>query len=149
QLRVLDKVCQAVDDAGNQDLIVLERALCEVTKFVGVPRSGERQYEAADVGMLQGRKDILERNVAIMRRFRIPPAHVQSDAVARDVSERLVDGCNHLLDKFDEFGNRLVLESNVPFEPEVGRIDLQQQSAACDRFVFDLECRAERSQITS
>ena len=99
---MLDKICQAVDHARNQNLIVREWALCETAKFVGVARIGEGQYEAADVGLLQGRKDVLKRNIAIVWRFRVPPAHVQADAVARNVSQRLIDGSHDLLDKFDE-----------------------------------------------
>ena len=93
-------------------------------------RIGERQHEAADIGLLQGRQDVVERHVAVVRRFRVAPAHVQADAVARNVDERPVDGRHHLLDERDELGRRLVLLGDVALEREVGRIDLQQQPAA-------------------
>src|SRR5580700_10639780 len=44
--RMLDEICQAVDDARHQDLTVLERMLCKTAKFVGVPRIGKGQDEA-------------------------------------------------------------------------------------------------------
>src|SRR5579862_2471125 len=52
-LRMLDEIRQAVDDARHQHLIVLERMSGKTAKFVGMPRIGEGQDEAADIGLLQ------------------------------------------------------------------------------------------------
>ena len=56
---------------------------------------------------------------------------MQADAVARNVSQRLIDVSHDLLDKLDEFADRLILKCYVAFEREIGRIDLQQQPVAC------------------
>ena len=101
----------------------------EAAELMGVARIGERQHEAADVRLLQRGEDVRERHVGIVRRFRIAPAHMQADALARDVRERRVDGRDHLLDETDERGDRLVLVGDVALEREVGRVDLQQKAA--------------------
>ena len=57
---------------------------------MGMARIGEGQHEAADIRLLQSRQDVFERHVAIVRRFGIAPAHMEADAVARNVAERLL-----------------------------------------------------------
>jgi hypothetical protein len=66
-LRMLDEISQAVDHAGNQELIVLERILLEAAKFVRVAWIGERQHETADLRLPQGWQNILERYIAVVR----------------------------------------------------------------------------------
>jgi hypothetical protein len=73
---VLDEIGQTVDDSGDENLIVLQRGFGEAAKLVGVARISERQHEAADLRFEQGRKNVRERNVAVVRRFRVSPAHV-------------------------------------------------------------------------
>ena len=88
---MFDKVRQAVDDACDQDLIVAQGMLRKAAKFMSMARVGERQEEAADIGQLQRRQNILQRNIAIVRRFRISPADVEPDPVARNIDQRAVD----------------------------------------------------------
>ena len=53
--------------ARRQDLIVRERMTGEAAELVRMPRIGEWQHEAAHIRLLQGRQDVPERNVAVMR----------------------------------------------------------------------------------
>src|SRR5215510_416486 len=53
-LRMLDEIGQAVDHAGDQELVVPQWMFLKTAEFVGVARIGERQYEAPDIRPLQG-----------------------------------------------------------------------------------------------
>ncbi len=107
---MLDEIGQTVDHPCDQDLIVGKPEFPETAEFVGVARIGERQHQAADIGLEQHRQDILKGDVAIMWRFRIAPAYMQTHPLARDIPDRAVDGRYDLFDKADKCGNRLVLE---------------------------------------
>ena len=87
-LGMLDKPGQIVDDAGDDDLVVGQREFLQYAPFVLVPRVGEGQHEAADLGLLQDRQDVFERHVAIVRPLVIAPADMQPHPVARDVDDR-------------------------------------------------------------
>src|SRR5215472_10638747 len=64
-LRMLDKARQIVNDARSDDLIVCEREFLQYAIFMLMPRIGEGQYEPADIGLLQERQYLGERDVAI------------------------------------------------------------------------------------
>ena len=66
-LRVLDEVGDAVDHAGDDDLIGIEREVAQHGVFVCVARVGERQHEAADIQLAQDRHDLLQFHVAVVR----------------------------------------------------------------------------------
>ena len=66
-LRMLDKACQIVDDAGSDDLIVGEGEFLQHAIFMLMPGIGEGQHEPADIGLLEKRQYVGERNVAIVR----------------------------------------------------------------------------------
>ena len=51
-LGVLDEIGQAVDDPGDEDLIVGQRLLLEDMVFVRMARVGEGEEEGADPGLL-------------------------------------------------------------------------------------------------
>ena len=53
---------------------------------------------------------------------------MQADAVARDVDQRLVDRRHHALDEIQEIRERPLRIGDVTFEPEIGRVDLQQMN---------------------
>ena len=135
---MLDEIGQAVDHAGDQNLIAGKRSCGEAAEFVGVPRIGEWQNQAAHIGGEQRRQNVVQRHVAIVRRFGIAPAHMQAHAVARHVDECPVDRGDDLFDKINERRNGPVLVGDVAFECEIGSVDLQQQTVIHDRFVFDL-----------
>ena len=67
-----------------------------------MPRIGERQNKAADFGGKQSGENVLERHIAIVRRFGIPPAYMQAHAVTRHIDERAVDRGYDLLDEIDK-----------------------------------------------
>src|SRR5271170_1712589 len=50
-LGVLDKIGQAVDNPGDDDLVVGKRQFLEHAVLVGVLRVGEREEKAADIGL--------------------------------------------------------------------------------------------------
>src|SRR6516162_8028950 len=87
---MLDKIGQAVDDPGDDDLIRGERQFFEDAVFVGVPRIGEREKESADIGVSNHRKNVGERHVAILRALVIAPADMQPDLIARIFSTALL-----------------------------------------------------------
>jgi len=106
---MLDKVGQAVDHAGNDDLVVGQRQLLEYPVLVGVPRVGEREEKAADLGLPDDRQNVGERHIAIVRSLVIAPADMQAHPVARDVFEGGVDRRDDSLDKAEEVSERPVL----------------------------------------
>ena len=69
-----------------------------------------------------------ERHVAIVRPLVIAPADMQAHPVARHVDDRLVDRLDDALDKTEKLGERPVIIGQVPFEREVGAIELQQEA---------------------
>ena len=71
--RMLDKARQIVDDAGSDDLIVGEREFLQYAIFMLMPGVGEGQHEPADIGLLEERQDVGERDVAIVRPLVISP----------------------------------------------------------------------------
>ena len=71
-----------------------------------------------------------------MRAFIVAPTHVHTHAIARDVSESNVEGGNNALDKTDKFCVRFIVIRNMPFECEIGAIDLQNEAVVYDRFIF-------------
>ena len=87
---MLDEVGDAVDDAGDDDLVVVEREIAQHLVFMRMARIGERQHEAADIQLAQDRHDLVQFHVAVMRAFIVSPADMQADAVARDIDERLL-----------------------------------------------------------
>lgn len=66
-LRVLDEVGDRINDAGNDDLVGIEREVLQHRIFVCMARVGERQHEAADIQLAQDRHDPLQFNVAVVR----------------------------------------------------------------------------------
>src|SRR5215813_8163400 len=72
---------QRVDYAGHQNLCGLQRKLLEAAEFMRVTRAGEGQIQSPDVRLLNDRQDILKRDIAVMRTFRIAPTHVQAHTV--------------------------------------------------------------------
>ncbi len=121
---MLDEIGQAVDHPGDQDLVIGERQLFEDAVLVSVARIGEGQEEAADIGLLDDRQDVGERHVAIVRTLVIAPADMQAHLVARDVLERLVDRRDDALDKAEKVAERPVLVGQMPFERQIGAIEL-------------------------
>ena len=105
-LRMLDKPGQVVDDPGDDDLVIGQRKLLQHAPFVLMPRVGEGQHKAADIGLFQQRQDLFERHVAIVRPLVIAPADMQSDAVARNVGDGAVDRLDDALDKAEEVRQR-------------------------------------------
>ena len=85
---MLDEIGQIVDDAGDDDLVVGQRLRCKHAVFVRMARVGERQHEAADIGLLQDRQDVVERHVAVVRPLVIAPADMEPHPVARHVDDR-------------------------------------------------------------
>src|SRR5262249_19701214 len=65
-LRVLDKIRQTVDDAGDQELIILKGVLCETAKLVSVTWIGKGEHEPAHICLLQRRQNVFERNIAVV-----------------------------------------------------------------------------------
>jgi hypothetical protein len=121
---MLDEIGQAIDHSSDEDLIVDERELFETTKFVGVAWIREWQHKASDIGLKQCGENVLQRNITVMRGFRVAPAHVQPNPLAGDILDRPVDGRNDRLDEANEFGNWLILEGDMAFEREIRGIDL-------------------------
>lgn len=109
-LGMLDDVGQRVDHARHQDLTALQGKFLEAAKFVRVARAGEGEIQGSDVRLLHGRQNILERHVAVVRRFRIAPADVKAHPVGWNVLERDVDHCDDIFDEFEKHRQRLVLE---------------------------------------
>jgi hypothetical protein len=109
RLGVLDEVGQAVDDPGDDQLIVGQGYFLKYAVFMGVARVGEREEEAADLGLLDDRQNIGERHVAIVRPFVIAPADVQAHPVARNVFECRVDRRDDAFDKAEEIAEWSVL----------------------------------------
>ena len=89
-----------------------------------------------------------QRYVVVMRTLVVAPADMQPDLLARDVAHRLVDRGDHHLDEVDEIGERAILVGRVAFEREVRAIELQEESVAHDRLVFDLQRGGQRIEIT-
>ena len=138
-LRVLDEVVGGVDDAGDEHHAVGQRTTLEAVVLVGVAGVGHRQHERADVGLVEERLDVGERDVVGVRALVVPPADVQPDVGGVDAVERGVDGVDHELDPVEELAERPVGEEGVALHGEVGRVDLQQQSALDDGAVLGAE----------
>ena len=119
---MLDEVGQAVDDPGDDQLIVSQRQFLEHPILVGVARVGEGEKEAADLGLFDDRQNVGERHIAIMRPLVIAPADMQAHPVARDVFECGVDRRDDAFDKAEEIAERPVLVGEVAFEREIGAI---------------------------
>ena len=83
-----------------------------------------------------------------MRPFVVPPAHMQTHLVPRNVLQRLVDRLDDEFDEADEVTERAVPVGGVSLQGEIGAIQLQQEAMADDRLVFDLQRNAERIQIS-
>ena len=107
-LRMLDKAGQIVDDAGGDDLIVGEWEFLQYAIFMLMPGIGEGQHEPADIGLLEERQYVGERDVAIVGPFVISPAHVEPHPVARHIDDCLVDCCDDALDKSEKLANRAI-----------------------------------------
>src|ERR1700746_1033180 len=106
---VLDKVGQAVDYSGDQDLVVGQRQLLENVMIMCGARGGEREEEAADISLLDDRQDIGERHIAIVRTLVIAPADMQTHLIPRNVVERGVDRRDDALNKAEKVAERPVL----------------------------------------
>ncbi len=143
---MLDEVGQGVDHAGDDDLVGLERA-GQIAILVGVARIGERQHEAANLGLLEDGQDVGERHVAVVRPLVVAPAHVQAHALARNIDQRAVDRRNHALDEIEKLLERPVLVRQVMLERQIRTVELQQEAALHDGVVLDLERIAERRQV--
>ena len=66
-LRVLDEVGDRINDAGNDDLVGIEREVLRHRILVCMARVGERQHEAADIQLAQDRHDPLQFDVVVVR----------------------------------------------------------------------------------
>src|SRR5215472_8607965 len=115
---------------------------------MGVPRIGEWKEEGADLGLFDHWQDVRERHVTIVWPFVIPPADMETNAVARDVFERLVDRCDDPFDKAEEIAERPVLVREVTLERQVGTVELQQEAVLDNGLVFGFERSSERVEIT-
>ena len=111
-------------------------------------RIGERQHEAADLGLLQGGQDVFERHVGSRAAIRnCPSTRAGARGRAECCSSAWLMVATTCSTNADEFGDRLILVGDVALEREVGRIDLQQEPVLDDRLVLDLQRLAERREI--
>src|ERR1700733_3090906 len=106
-LGMLDKIRDAVDHPGNDDLIGIERKIAQHRILVSMTRIGERQHEASNVELAQDGHDLMQLHVAIVRPFVIAPAGMQPHAVARYVDQRGIDGGNDAIDKAEKITKNL------------------------------------------
>ena len=74
---VLDEIGQRIDHAGDDDLIIVERQILQTAVLVRMARIGERQHEAADLGLTDGRQHLRQGHVAVVRALVVAPAGVQ------------------------------------------------------------------------
>ena len=144
---MLDEIGQRIDHAGDDDLIIVERQILQTAVLVRVARIGERQHEAAHLGLTDGRQHLGQGHVAVVRAFVVAPAGVQPHHLARHVDERVVDRRHHAFHEADELAQRAVLIGDVPLHREVRRVDLQHEAVSDDGLVFHLQCAAECREI--
>ena len=144
---MLDEVGQRIDHAGDDHWSSASGSVLQAAVLVRVARVGERQHEAADLRLLDGRQDLGERHVAVVRAFVVAPAGVQPHPLARHVGERVVD--------------RAITRSTKPTNSPSGRscqvmwrsiarsgaVDLQHEAMRDDGFVLHLERVPERGEI--
>ena len=74
-----------------------------------MPGIGEGQHEPADIGLLEERQYLCERDIAIVRALVISPADVEPDPVARHIDDCLVDCCDDALDKSEKLAKRAIV----------------------------------------
>jgi hypothetical protein len=91
-----------------------------------MPGIGEGQYEPADIGLLEERQYLGERDVAIVRPLLISPTDVEPYPVARHIDDRLVDCRDDALDKGEKLANRAIVVGEMPLECEIRAVELQK-----------------------
>ena len=89
-LGVLDEVVRGVDDPGHEDHPVRQRMALEAVVLVGVASVRHRQDQAADVGLVEKRLDVGERDVVGVRALVVPPADVEPDVGGIDPSSAVL-----------------------------------------------------------
>jgi len=67
--------------------------------------------------------------------------------IARHISQRRVQHRHDILDEAKELGQRPVAEIQMPLQPEIGTVELQQEPMLDDRLVCQLQRVAECVEI--
>ena len=145
---VLHEIGHGIDDAGYQDLILSERVLFDDAMLVSVTGIGQGKNEPTYVRRHDSWKNVLHRHIAIVRTLVVPPAGMHSNTIGGDVNERLVDSRDYDFDEVDELAERLILESRVPLERQIGAVKLEEKPIAYDGFVFNAQRVAQSLQVT-
>ena len=112
-----------------------------------VPRIGELDRQRADLGLIERRQDLFERDVVDVRPFPIAVADMQPHAVGRNALDALVDHRHMQLARLDEVGVGAVAIEHGAVHGEIGRIDLQHQPGLVDRLIFVAHLARDRGEI--
>src|ERR1019366_2495982 len=127
-LAVFDVVGLGIDDAGDQAHVIGKREFLEAAIFVLMARVGGFQNESADVGAVEQRQNLGNRDIKIMRRLVVSPAHVHADAIGRGSMQSSIHRGDVQFDVLEEISERTVGVRRVPLHREVWAIDLQNES---------------------
>ena len=91
------------------------------------------QNKGPDICLKEDRENVGQGYVAVVRAFVVPPAHMQTHLVPRNVLQRLVDRLDDEFDEADKVTERAVPVGGVSLQGEIGAIQLQQEAMADDR----------------
>ena len=100
--RVLDEIAGGLDHARDQQHVLRQRMLLERGVFVRVARIGELDRQRADLGLVERRQNLAQRDVVDVRAFPVAVADMQPHAVARNAVDAVVDRRDVPLDRLDE-----------------------------------------------
>src|ERR1700677_3728748 len=124
-----------------------DRSTSKASHLMGMAWIGEWQHQGADVHSCHQRENRRKRHVAIVRRLIISPAYVHADLVARNVTQRLIDGRNDAFDETEKFRQRTILIGNVVFQREIRAVKLKQKALCNYGFILDLQGAADGGEI--
>ena len=144
---MFDEVSGSLDHAGDEDHVLGERHALERRIFVGVARIGKLDRQRADVRLVEGGEDFLQRDVVDVRAFPISITNVQPHAIARDAGNAFVDHGDMQIDRLDEIRIGSVAVEHGAVHGEIGCVDLQDEPGLMDRQILVAHLAGDGRQI--
>ena len=136
QLRVLDEIGDGVDHAGDERHVVRYGDALEDLPLVRVARVGGLERDAAHRHRQDHVDDVAERNVVVVRAFKITPAQVQPQLVGRQARQHFGQHVQVHAGGVDELRIAEVAEARVARHRQVRTVDLQDVAGVDDGAVL-------------
>ena len=136
ELRVLDVVRLALDDAGDQHLAFGHLDLLEQRPLVRMARIGGLEQDRVRLGLPDDVDDVGERHVAVVRAGVVAPAQVHAHLLGGDVTSAWLSAsmCSAIVSRNPARSSSA--NWRVAAHREVGAIDLQHDAGLGDRLVL-------------